>query len=193
MNPKPRLWWLCGSRITSTCASSSSSSVSLSPRLSPPVTSRRVVNGEECPRMENPTTQITRRRVLVVALARRVRVALAYLDHRSKLREKVSHHACVARVTAHRASSSVSPSRVPRASPRADTAVVAPRARAPSIVFWRTFVHGAIESTDEYFRPRRGVARAHGVPHGRRRRRCEARSRARARSRRGVEGLLDRS
>ena len=69
-----------------------------------------------------------------------------------------------ARRTRRRASS-VSPSRVPSASRRADTAVVAPCARAPSIVSPRTFVHGAIESTDEYFRPRRGVARAHRFGH----------------------------
>ena len=67
MNPKPRLWWLCGSRITSTCAFAFVSSVSSIDRVPSPPT------GRDWPkihtRLENPTPPARSIRHRVVARA----------------------------------------------------------------------------------------------------------------------------
>lgn len=170
MNPKPRLWWLCGSRITSTCAFAFAfvSSVSSIDRVPSPPT------GRDWPkihtRLENPTPPARSIRHRVVARAssrsRRARRGRAPRPPVQIARKNFERHLRRARASSSRSSSVSSSARSRGRSRGADTAVVAShRARSPRP---RTLVHGAVESTDEYFRPRRGVTRAHGVAHGRR-------------------------
>ena len=133
MNPKPRLWWLCGSRITSTCASSSSSSVSLSPRLS----SSHITTGRERRRVPtNGKPYHPDRRDIEsssspsrVAFASRSRTSTTGPNCEKKFlttpASRASTHIARRRQSPHRASRARLVERIPRSSRRA-------RARPPS-------------------------------------------------------------